>query len=306
MDYDFYTANAFSDQAFQGAQIAVVPNASGLSSAQMQKMAAEFNLSETVFVFRGEGGDASRRLRIFSPLREIDFAGHPILAVATVLGSIGDVELSEEHTRIIFEQNAGPVDVHIRARDGGVAFVQFGLQVKPIVDRFVPRGEEIARFLGLESIAVEHSTYRPLMVACDRPYLVVPVRDVDALRGASFDSRAWNASSAPTLLASEVLVFAPVGSGSKSDFCGRLMGPGIGPNEDPPIGSSMPAFAAYLCAHEHIAIGTHAFTIERGTADTRLSVLHVEMDHAGKAELDLRVGGPAVLVSQGRMCAPEA
>ncbi len=306
MEYAFHTANAFTDQTFQGAQIAVVPKATGLSAKQMQKIAAEFNLSETVFVFPEEGATDSRRLRIFSPHREIDFAGHPILAAGTVLGAIGDIALSEGHTKVVFEQNTGPIDVYIRGGSGTPDFVQFGLQVKPIVDRFVPRSEEIASFLGLETAQVEHPLFRPLMVACDRPYLVVPLRDANVVLEAKFDARAWNHSSAPTLLASDVLTFSSLGSLSSSDFRGRLMGPAIGPQEDPPIGSSMPAFAAYLCAHDHIAQGTHSFAIERGTRDTRLSVLHVEMDHRGAAELDLRVGGPAVLVSHGQILAPES
>jgi trans-2,3-dihydro-3-hydroxyanthranilate isomerase len=305
MQYEFFTADAFSEHRFHGAQIAVFPSAEGLDETQMQTLASELNLSETVFVLPVEGDPLRRRLHIFSPRRQIDFAGHPILATGAVLANTGAIEIGAEPIHMVFEQNTGPIDVYIEKRPNGPVFVQFSVQVKPITDHFVPRREEIAEFLGLEAAELEHSRFRPMMVACDRPYLVVPVRSHEAVRRASFNYPAWNHSSAPTILADEVLIFASASADPKNDFHGRLVGPAVASNEDPPIGSAMPAFGAYLCAHEHIAKGTHSFTIERGTPETRLSVLHVEMDHRGNAELDLRVGGPAVLVSEGRIFAPE-
>ncbi len=89
MEYDFYTADVFTNTAFEGAQIAVIPNAKGLGNDLMQKIANEFNLSETIFVFPSDKKSATRRMKIFSPSGEIDFAGHPIIATAFVLVSIG-------------------------------------------------------------------------------------------------------------------------------------------------------------------------------------------------------------------------
>ena len=302
MKQRFFTANAFTHTRFQGAQIAVFPDTDGLSGEQMQTMASELNLSETVFISGGDEPATRRRLRIFSPQREIDFAGHPILAAGAVLAADGSLLLSDEKTcDIVFEQNTGPIDVRIRKTEGVATFVQFDLRVKPTVDRFVPRGEEIANFLSLDTSDVEHPHFHPLLVACDRPYLIVPLRNYDAVRRAAFNYQSWSHSSAPTMLADEVLLFSSGGRDPVHDFHGRLLGPEIGVQEDPPIGSAMPAFAAYLCAHDHIARGTHAFAIERGSPETRQSVLSVEMDHLGASELSLRVGGPAVVVCEGTM-----
>jgi trans-2,3-dihydro-3-hydroxyanthranilate isomerase len=301
MKQRFYTANAFTNTRFQGAQIAVFPQAECLTTNQMQEIAGELNLSETVFICSEEETPRTKRLRIFSPMGETEFAGHPILAAAAVLAEDGSIPIENGICDLVFEQNSGPIDVRIQTSPGEAIFVQFDLQVKPVVDHFVPRNEEIAEFLSLEPAEVEHPRFHPLMVACDRPYLIVPLRSYEAVRRAAFNYQAWNHSSAPTILADEVLLVASQAADPAIDFHGRLMGPGIGVLEDPPIGSSMPAFAAYLCAHEQTARGTHAFSIERGTTDARVSILSVEMDHLGASELNLRVGGPAVVVCEGVM-----
>lgn len=84
-----------------------------------------------------------------------------------------------------------------------------------------------------------------------------------------------------------------------SNFHARLLGPDIGIHDDPPIGSSMPAFTSYLCDHEHLSEGTHTFVIDRGSVTVRKSVLNIEMDNKPGESLKIRVGGPAVIVGEG-------
>jgi len=306
MDYEFYTADAFTSEPYQGAQIAVIPYAEGLTPAQMQRIASEFNLSETVFVFRSAERPDVRRLRIFSPTAEIDFAGHPIIAAGHVLASIGDVPLEGRHTRLVFEQNTGPIEVHVTRDEDQPALVQFQMRVRPRTDHFVPPPSELAGILGLEPDDFFHPTFKPLLVSCDGAYLVLPLRSYAAVRKAEFSSRHWSNSSAPSMLASQILLFSSQASTRSASFHGRLVGRSIGVNEDPPIGSSIPAFASYLCAHDHVLPGTHVFSIERGTREKRLSILHVEMENKGLEELGVRVGGPAVLISRGTLTAPPA
>jgi trans-2,3-dihydro-3-hydroxyanthranilate isomerase len=302
--YDFYTADAFTDQPYHGAQIAVLPHAEGLSDDQMQRIAGEFNLSETVFVFSVEDDPNARRLRIFSPHREIDFAGHPIVATGHVLATIGDVSLDQVHNRLEFRQNAGPITVHVTRHEGRPLMIQFELSARPRTDRFVPTTGEIATILGISPDDVGAAQYDPLLVASDQPYLVVPLRSYEAVRRAVFSYRHWNSSSAPSMMAREMLLFSLQTAHTGADFHGRLVGPDVGINDDPPIGSAIPAFASYLCAHDHVREGTYSFTAERGTPQSRLSLLHVEMDHKNQEELSVRVGGPAVMISQGKLIAP--
>jgi trans-2,3-dihydro-3-hydroxyanthranilate isomerase len=305
MKYNYYIADVFTRKIFNGAQIAVFPNADGLNNQQMQLVARELNLTETVFVFHSGSEDTTRKMRIFSPLDEIDFAGHPIIAAAFVLGSCGDIKLTEAITPVIFEQNVGPIDVNISADQGKPFFVQFSRKVSSIVDRFAPTDEELASFLSIQQSELDHKKYSPRLVSCGVPYLIVPVWSYETVRNAKFNYSAWSQSIAPQTAAQEILLFAPKTPFVDSDFNARLLGPRISVHEDPPIGSAMPAFASYLCSFEHTRKGTHTFAVDRGDAHSRRSVLNLEMDHKGLEHLTLRVGGEAVMVAEGMMTIPD-
>ena len=305
MKYNYYIADVFTTQLFNGAQIAVFPNADGLSDEQMRLLARELNLTETVFVFHPESGSTKRKMRIFSPLGEIDFAGHPIIATAYVLGSCGDIDLTEALTHVVFEQNVGPIDVNITAEQGEPVFVQFSRKISSIVDRFAPTDEELASFLSIKQSELDHKKYSPRLVSCGVPYLIVPVWSYESVRKAKFNYSAWSQSTAPQTAAQEILLFAPKTPFVDSDFNARLLGPRIGMHEDPPIGSAMPAFASYLCSFEHTRKGTHTFAVDRGDAHSRRSVLNLEMDHKDMGLLTLRVGGAAVMFAQGTVNLPE-
>lgn len=304
MQYTYYTVDVFTDQIFNGAQIAVFPEAEGLTQAQMQLVARELNLSETVFVLPASNGVHDRRIRIFAPHKELDFAGHPIIATGHVLASIGKIELEKEHTDLRLEQNIGPIDVCITQRDGQPVMTQFSLQTKPRIDRFAPDRGQLADILSLHPSDIEDKKFHPLIVFSGQTYLIVPLRSYVKVCDALFDHKAWSQSTAPSSMASTVLLFSTQSDVHGSDFHARLLGPEIGVTEDPPIGSAMPAFAAYLCAHDHVKAGTHAFIIDRGNINNRKSVLNIEMDNKQESTLTVRVGGPAVLVSEGKITVP--
>ncbi|MGR8931040.1 MAG: PhzF family phenazine biosynthesis protein [Gammaproteobacteria bacterium] len=299
MKYTYYIADVFTQTIFNGAQIAVLPRADGLNAEKMALIARELNLSETVFIFHKIHDQGVRRMRIFSPLGEIDFAGHPIIAAGYVLSLAGDVELVDPVTRIVLEQNVGPIEANI-SRDGGrPSFVQFSRRVKPLVDRFAPSDEEIAVMLGLEQSDLDHRKYSARLVSCGFPYLVVPVWNYQSVRKARFNYAAWSQSAAPQTAAQEILLFAPKSPFPDADFNVRLLGPRVGIQEDPPVGSAMPAFCAYLCSFEHTRKGTHTFSVDRGQADNRRSVLNLEMDNKHEESLTVRIGGRAVIVAEG-------
>lgn len=310
MDLEFYTADVFTDTVFHGAQIAVFPDAQGLDAAKMQLIARELNLPQTVFVFPALEDTGRWRIRIFSPLAEAEFGGHGIIAAAFVLASIGAIALPQPHTPVVLEQKSGPVEVHITRDPSGPparakpVFVQFSSKTQHTIDRFVPAEDELSAILSLTASDLGAPKYSPLIVSCGYPYLVVPLKSYALVRKARFDYAAWSQSTAPAAFAREVLLFATRTETLGSNFHARLIGPHIGFDDDPPIGSAMPAFAGYLCAHSHIRIGTYGFTIDRGQAATRKSLLTVEMDNKRTADLTVRVGGPAVMVSKGLMSIP--
>ncbi len=302
MKYSYYTADVFTDQVFQGAQIAVFPTASDLSDDLMALMARELNLSQTVFVMGSVASAADQpplfRLRIFSPSGEIDFAGHPMLAAARVLVETGHIDLATNSATLAFRQNTGDIAANLTQRDGKPLFVQFTLPANPVVDRYTPTEAELARLLGIDERDIDTHTYRTRLVSVNFPYLMVPLVSQQAVRKARFSLDAWSQSSAPAMAAQEIFIFSNRTVYQETDFHGRLVGPGIGANEDPPIGSVMPCFAGYLGSHEHLREGTYTFTIDRGTDKTRRSVLHIEMDHHSDKPSTLRVGGEVVLVGE--------
>ena len=255
MEYTFYIADVFTNRPFQGAQVAVFPEAEGLNTHAMQQLANELNLSETVFVFNSDGKADGRIMRIFSPLGEIDFAGHPIIATAFVLVRAGDVVLDSPSTMIRLKQNTGSLDINIIARDGKPVLIQFSLKPKLVIDRFVPRETEIAEFLNIPVGSIDNKKYQPMMVSCGFPYLVVPLTSYQAVRDARFDFSIWSGTTAPATSAQEILLFSSQTANPASEFHARLVGPRIGVGEDPPIGSSIPAFTSYLCAQSHIRNG---------------------------------------------------
>jgi trans-2,3-dihydro-3-hydroxyanthranilate isomerase len=305
MKYNYYIADVFTKQIFSGAQIAVFPNAEGLSQQQMQQVARELNLSETVFVFHPDKQTTNRVMRIFSPQSEIDFAGHPIIATAYVLASCGDIQLDAAITPMVFEQNTGPVNVNITAEDGQPSFVQFTRKATSIIDRFTPSDEELASFLSIQQSELDHKKYATRLVSCGVPYLIVPVWRYESVRNAKFNYAAWSQSTAPQTAAQEILLFAPKTPFADTDFNARLLGSRIGMHEDPPVGNAMPAFASYLCSFDFMQKGTYTFAVDRGDESSRRSVLNLEMDHKGSDTLTIRVGGAAVMVAEGVMNIPE-
>jgi len=305
MKYNYCIADVFTKEIFSGAQIAVFPNAEGLSAAQMQLIARELNLSETVFVFHPDTQRSTRVMRIFSPLAELDFAGHPVIATAFVLANCGELSLNAPTTSIIFQQNAGALEVNVTVENDKPSFIQFTRQVNSIIDRFAPLDDELGRFLSIDTSELDHKKYSTRLVSCGLQYLVVPVWQYESVRNAKFNDAAWNQSSAPQTAAQEILLFAPKSPFTDADFNVRLLGSRIGLHEDPPVGNAMPAFASYLCSFDFMQKGTYTFAVDRGDKQSRRSVLNVEMDYKGKDTLTIRVGGSAVMVAEGVMMVPE-
>lgn len=305
MNYKYYIADVFAGRIFNGAQVAVFPKAEGLSEQMMKAIARELNLSETVFITHPEGDAAKRRMRIFTPKGEINFAGHPVIAAAFVLALCGDIELSGKYTAVVFEQKAGPIEANISHEEGKPTFMQFTGKVSPIVDCYVPTESEMAGFLGIDAKHIDHKKFSARLVSCGFPYLIVPVFYYETVRKAKFNYQSWSQSIAPQLAAQEILLFSAKTPFQDSDFNTRLLGPNIGLYDDPPVGTAMPAFAAYLCSFAHMQKGTYTFAVDRGDEKTRRSVINLEMDHKRQDTLTIRIGGEAVLAAEGTMFIPD-
>jgi trans-2,3-dihydro-3-hydroxyanthranilate isomerase len=306
MTYRYHTLDVFTGRIFGGNPLAVFPAADGLSDAQMQAVARELNLSETVFVFPPDDPAHTRRVRIFTPARELPFAGHPTVGTAVLLASLGAAEPPAGGTgesRMVLEEGVGPVPVTVAFREGQPVSAQL-TAAQPPEHRPAPAGRaELAALLSLAEDEVLDAPLSPAASSAGVPFLFVPVRDRAALGRARLDPARWEALLSGAW-ARSVFVFTADAELPGSHLRGRMFAPEMGIPEDPATGSAAAALGGYLAAQERPADGTFHRVVEQGFEMGRPSLLHVEVDVAGGEVRAVRVGGAAVQVGWGEMEIP--
>jgi trans-2,3-dihydro-3-hydroxyanthranilate isomerase len=304
MSYDFHTADVFTDHLHGGNPLAVVPDARGLSEAQMRAITREFNYSETVFVFPPENNSNTRRVRIFTPASELPFAGHPTVGCAFVLASIGDIPLNGEETRIVLEEGVGPVPVLIRSHNGKPVFAQLTSAKYPEIKDPPPAPEILCEILSLEpSHIVADDMIEPEAVSCGVPYLFIPIKKPEMLSWARVDVPKWE-QALKGYWAPEMFVFSAddwdhIFEGGH--IRARMFAPGLGIGEDPATGSACAALAAFLALRSETREGTLRWTVDQGVEMGRPSRLELEVDIRKGQLASIRVGGSSVLVSSGKL-----
>jgi trans-2,3-dihydro-3-hydroxyanthranilate isomerase len=298
----FVTADVFTEQLFGGNPLAVLPDARGLDDAQMQKIAREFNLSETVFVLPPAAPAHTRRLRIFTPATEVPFAGHPTVGTALVLARLGEVPLQGATTRIVFEEGAGPVPVTIGARDGQAAFAQLSAPRAPEILQERPAAL-VASALSLAPSDLVTAQGLPRVASCGLPFLLVRLTNREALARARLNRSVW-ARHLEGTDAAHLFLFTDDTGDDEHDFRARMFAPGGGVEEDPATGSAAAALGGWLGGTAAMADGTLRCVIAQGLEIGRPSRLEVEVDKGGGAVAAIRVGGAAVLVSEGTIEVP--
>ena len=300
----FVTADVFTSRPLEGNPLAVFPDARGLSDALMQRIAREFNLSETVFVFPPDEPQHTRGLRIFTPKSELPFAGHPTVGTAYVLAALGEIPLTGAETRIIFEEGVGPVPVLIRSEDGRPVFTQLSVAKLPEQGPTPPDAPELAEMLSLPSDDVlSAGEDHPQGFSCGNPFLFIPLRNRDALRRARLRIDVWE----EVLLggwAREVFLFCREPELAGSHIRARMFAAELGVGEDPATGSAVSALGGYLGQRAPEADGTLSWIVEQGFEMGRPSLLHLEVDKRGGEITGVRVGGNTVLVSEGTVEIP--
>lgn len=303
MKYRFFTADVFTERAFGGNQLAVLPEAPGLDDGQMQQVAREFNFPETVFVFPPEDERHTRKLRIFTPGHEVPFAGHPTVGTAHVLASAGLVALQGQQSSIVFEEKVGPVPVSIRSREGKPVFCQLTAAQPPEFGPPPPEAEALAAVLSLQPGDVRQDEYGPQMASAGLPFLIVPLKDRQAVGRARLNLEAWEREISQ-LWAPFVYFFAFDPELPGSDIRSRMFAPSAGITEDPATGSAAAALGGYLGVRNGEANQTLRWRIEQGFEMGRPSLIDIEVEKkAGHIEA-IRVGGPSVMVSEGTIEIP--
>jgi trans-2,3-dihydro-3-hydroxyanthranilate isomerase len=285
----FHTCDVFTERRYGGNPLAVVHDADGLSDQQMQAIAREFNYSETVFVLPPADPQHHARARIFTPLRELPFAGHPTVGTAFVLATCSP-ELAGAG-RIVLEEGVGPVTVGLEWTAAGLGRCVFSAPLLPQPGPRAPRREELAAMLGLNPSQVLDSAQ---FWSCGVPYLVVPLASVAALQRCRLDPVVWS----EVLNAYESRMVYPVAHAG-SAWRVRMFAPDAGVPEDPATGSAAAAFAGWLANYAPEATSRSEYTLLQGEEMGRPSRIDLQIDRDGDRVTAVRVGGASVMVSQG-------
>ena len=299
MRYRFLTADVFTSTRFGGNQLAVLPDARGLTSEQMLAVTREFNYSESVFVLPPDDPAHTRRLRIFTPGAEVPFAGHPTVGAAHVLAASGEIPLSAGgDDAVVFEEGVGPVRVRIRSAGGAPTFCQLAVARLPEVGPPPPPNDVVAAALSLDPDDLVGGAMGPEAVSCGLPFLFVPVRSRAAVARARVRHELWERALRGGW-SSEVMVFALDAERPDAQVRARVFVPGLSVPEDPATGSACAALGGYLAARAPEPDAALAWRVEQGVEMGRPSVLDVEVDRRGGVVTAVRVGGASVLVSEG-------
>ena len=293
----FYTADIFTSTRFGGNQLAVLPDARGLTDEQMLAITREFNYSESTFVFPPDDPRHTRRVRIFTPGGEIPFAGHPTVGTAFVLAAIGEIPLSGAETRIVLEEKVGPVPVVIRTTDGRPSFCQFSVARLPEVGPPLPSRADLASCLSIDEGDLLDGAWNPQIVSCGLEFAFVPVRDRGIVARSRMHLERWEKHLANTL-GQAVMIFAMEAEEAGHDVHARMFAPGFGVPEDPATGSACAALGGYLAARSR-QDGTLRWVVEQGYEMGRPSLIEVEADRTDGRITAVRVGGASVMVCEG-------
>ncbi len=293
----FYTLDVFTECRFGGNPLAVFTDAEGLTDQLMQQIAREMSLSETVFLLPPRDPRAICRARIFTPARELPFAGHPTVGTGYLLAAIGRVPLRQGRTSILLDEEVGLVPVSIESQDGRPGFVQLTVAALPAY-RDPPAGRaELAKMLRLGADDLLDDAQA---VSCGLPFLFVAVRDRNALARAGIDIELWRAT-VGGYWTQQVFIFCRDPELEGSSIRARMYAPEFGIAEDPATGSAAAALGAYLGVRAPESDATLRWVVEQGFEMGRPSLLHVEIDKAGGRITAVRVGGMSVLVSEGTL-----
>jgi len=298
--FSYLTADVFTNVRFGGNQLAVIPDARGIPEEMLLPITREFNYSETTFVYPPADEGHTRRVRIFTPGGEVPFAGHPTIGTAIVLAATGAVPVDSDETHIVLGETVGPVPVVIRRVHPGGGWAQLSAAKMPELGPPVPSRSALAKMLGLTTDDVSATSERPQAVSCGLPFLIVPLTSVKAVSRARVVLERWEETLA-NAWASMIWVYAADPETGERHYRARMFAPGISVPEDPATGSAAVTLAGYLAVRARTRTGTLAWTIDQGVEMGRPSRLEIEADKSDGVITGLRVGGDAVLVSEGTM-----
>jgi trans-2,3-dihydro-3-hydroxyanthranilate isomerase len=284
----FATLDVFTDRRFAGNPLAVVREAEGLSADAMQAIAREFNHPETVFVFAPADLGHRARLRIFTPARELPFAGHPTVGAAVLLALSDGAAAGGE---LVLEEGIGAVRCALEWANGARGGARFAIPQLPAQAGPVADQATVAAALSLGPGDLDGAAAR---WSAGIPFTFVPVARLAAMAHCRPDPAKFDGAFGA---AGAAYVFCNETAEPGHHFHARMFAPGMGIAEDPATGSAAAAFAGLLASR--LPDGSHAITIEQGYEMGRPSLLRLAAEVRAGRLLSASIGGDAVVVTEG-------
>ncbi len=301
MELSFCTLDVFTDQRFSGNPLAVVQDADELSKDQMQAIAQEFNLPETIFVSRSQKPGHTARVHIFTPACEIPFAGHPTIGVAVLLADLTAPKINgEQDALIILEQEIGTVRVGVRLTADAPAHAEFKAPKLPKDAGALPPTDKLAAALGLIPNEIGFENHKPTCFAAGNAFAFVPVSDLDAMAKAQVVAHAWPDAFEEQGLVG-VYLYTRQCVHNDSAFHARMFAPGAGIPEDAATGSAALCLAGVVQKFDQLSDGKHKRRIEQGYEMGRPSHIDLTLGVEAGALTSVHIGGSAVRVTQGKL-----
>ena len=297
MRLQFQTVDVFTGTQFAGNPLAVVLNAEGLSTEQMQAIAAEFNLAETTFVRPPQHATHTAEVRIFTPRYEMPFAGHPNVGTAFVLARAGICHgRAVEGDGVIFEEKAGLVPIEF-LRDGASVVGARLASPQPLSIGAEIAGELVASACGLSPADIEIANHRPCIASCGAPFILAELKTRTALAAATARTDVFlnEVSKQP---ATSILVYTQAGE-ADIDIRARMFAPHHGIPEDPATGSANVALIGLLAKLRPEANLSLSKTIAQGVEMGRPSILNAKAEKKDGVVIATFIGGRCVPMMSG-------
>lgn len=291
----YVTYDVFTGTRFAGNPLAVVFDADGLSDSQMQTIAREFNLSETTFIRAAADARHTANVRIFTPGKELPFAGHPTIGSAIAIAESRHGAPSDYI--LMLEEKIGPVRCAVTIAEDEPSLAEFMAPKLSAPAGEDPSVEAAARAFGLSASDIGFGHHVPSLFSAGVTFGMVPLASLDALARAKPVSE----SLLTALGSTEIFLYARAEPDAPHAFRARMFAPEIGIVEDPATGSAAAAFAGVLARFEGLGDGWHTLPILQGVEMGRPSLIGLEIEIKDKALAAARIAGQAVKVSEGAL-----
>jgi trans-2,3-dihydro-3-hydroxyanthranilate isomerase len=296
MQLEFVTVDVFTDRRFGGNPLAVVLNGAGLTTAQMQAIAGEFNLSETTFVLPPREAAHTAEVRIFTPKAELPFAGHPNVGTAFALANRGEVYDRPVGARVVFEEKAGLVPLEFL--QDGAAIVGARLTAPQPLSRSndVP-ADVVAAACSIAVDDIETQRHLPCVASCGTAFIFAELKTRQALTAASPRSEFF-ARNFPVDGATGIHLYLRDGADG-IDIRARMFAPLHGVPEDPATGSANVALTGLLASLQPEPDLALELLIVQGTEMGRPSRLYASAEKRAGTVTETRIGGRCIAVMAG-------